>query len=223
MKFARLFTVILIAVFAVSIQLDAGFKKDLKKEIKKLDNDKKDKKDKKNKKAASEMKYDYEVSESGDMETDIKKLLPAKSEYNHRITQGIFGPADGTKGPIMIVPYVTGANKKVQLMLLIPGETWKYNKMMLGEIKFGKYSAEEVLSVFFDQSDKDKERELYVLCSYENEYETVFETAVYDYNKNKFNRVPAIESKIKDLYPAINVRRTLRAMENTTAGKKAKK
>jgi len=208
MRFARLFTVILIAVFAVSIQLDAGIKKDLKKLTKQ------DKKDKKDKKAASAVKYDYEVNESGDMETDIKKILPAKSEYNHRITQGIFGPADGTKGSIMIVPFVTGANGKVQLMLLIPAETLKYNKMMLGEIKFGAKNAAEVESVFFDQSDKDKERELYVLCSYEDKGRTVFETAVYDYSKNKFNRVPAMESKIKNLYPAINVRRTLRAMEN---------
>jgi len=221
MKFAKLLTIVLIAVFAVSIQSEAGFKKDLKKAVTK--DDKNDKKDKKDKKTAKEVKYDYVINDNSDMESDLIKLLPAKSVYNHRITEGVFGPADGSKGSIIIVPYITGNNGKVQLMLLIPAEPGKYNKMMLGEIRFGAKAAQEVQSVFFDQSDKDKERELFVLCSYENGDQSVFETAVYDWNKNKFERVTALESKIKDLYPAINVRRTLRALETKPEAKKAKK
>jgi hypothetical protein len=209
MKFAKLFIIALITVFAVSMQSEAGLKKDLKK----LTKDKKESKEKKETKAANQVKCDYSMNDDSDMESDIKKLLPAKSEYNHRITEGLFGPADGSKGPILIVPYITGDNGKVQLMLLIPVESKKYNKMMLGEIKFGASNAQEVLSVFFDQADKDKERELFVLCAYDKGNRTFYETAVYNWNKTKFERVPALEAKVKNQYPAINVRRVLRAME----------
>jgi len=215
LKLVKVFTIVLLALFAVSVQSDAGFIKNLKK---KVTHDKNDKKDKKNKTAETKepekVKYDYEMTENSDRDADIKKLLPAKSEYNHRITEGVFGPADGSKGNILIVPYVTGGNGKVQLMLLIPAETQKYNKTMLGEIRFGKYAVQEVESVFFDQADKDKERELFVICYVMKGKRGFTETAVYDWNKTKYQRVPSMESEIKDLSPAITVRRKLRAMEN---------
>ena len=212
MKFFKLFSVILLTVFAMSIQSEAGLKmKDMKQKLTK------------DSKKTKEIKYDYVMKDDSDMESDIKKLLPAKSEFNHRITEGVFGPADGSNGPILIVPYITGNNSKVQLMLLIPGEVHKYNKMMLGEIKFKANTAKEVLSVFFDQTDKDSERELFVMCEYEKGDQTFYETAVYDWQKTKFVRVPNIESKIINLYPAINVRKALRAMESGSEMKKAKK
>ncbi len=191
--------------------------------------DKKNQKDSKEKpketpkETPKEIKYDYVMTDKSDIEADVIKLLPAKSVITHRITEGIFGPADGTKGMIKIVPYITGNNGKVQLMLLIPAEIRKYNKMMLGEISFGGNSASEVLSVFFDQADKDKERELFVLCAYVKGNRPFFETAVYDWNKTRFDRVPGLESKIKNLTPAINVRRALRAMESQSGTGKAKK
>ncbi len=211
MKFLKLLSVIMVTVFAMSIQSEAKFKmKDLKNKMSG------DKKESKEVPAKPEIKYDYVMTDNSDMEADVKKLLPAKSEINHRITEGVFGPADGTKGAIFIVPFITGNNGKVQLMLLIPAEKGKYNKMMLGEIKSIAKSTQEVQSVFFDQADKDKERELFVLYSYEKGNDTFYETAVYDWNKTKFDRVTALEAKIKNLYPAINVRRTLRAMESKT-------
>jgi len=163
------------------------------------------------------------MKDDSDMEAYIKKLLPPKSEITHWITEGVFGPSDGSKGSILIVPYITGDNGKVQLMLLIPAEKKKYNKMMLGEVNFGKNTASEVFSVFFDQADADPVRELFILCGYYKGDNNIIETAVYDFNKNKFNRVPVVETKIKNLYPAINVRRAIRAMEAAASGKKAKK
>ncbi len=215
MKLFKVFSVALVVVFAMSFQSEAKFKmKDLKKKFGK------DKKEEKAVPAKPEIKYDYVMTDSSDIESDAVKLLPAKSEYKHRITEGLFGPADGTKGAIKIVPFITEGNGKVQIMLLIPAETMKYNKMMLGEIKPGIKGSLEVHSVFFDQADKDKERELFVLYSYEKGGDTLFETAVYDWNKTKFERVSKLEPKLADQYPAINVRRVLRAMEKQPAGNK---
>ncbi|HQQ24306.1 MAG TPA: hypothetical protein PLH15_10760, partial [Spirochaetota bacterium] len=87
-----------------------------------------------------------------------------------------------------------------------------------GTVSFGKNAAQEVLSVFFDQADKDKERELFVLCSYQKGNDSFVETAVYNWTKNKFVREPKLEQKLKNLSPAINVRRALRAMEKNSKG-----
>lgn len=205
MKYVKLLSLTLVTVFAVVIQSEAAPKDKIlkKKEIK-------------------EIKYDYVMKDGSDLEADIKKLLPAKSEITHRITEGVFGPSDGTKGPIIIVPYITAKDGKTRIMLLVPAETRKYNKIMLGEINLSSKGANELLSVFFDQADKDQEREIFFLCAYEKGKQYFYETAVYNWNKTKFERVPAMESKITNLYPAINVRRALRAMESKS-DTKAKK
>jgi len=213
-------------VFAATTSVDAGLMKSLKKKVADVKGDKKNdsKEDKGKPKTAvpankSQKKYDYETSESGDREADIKKILPAKSEYTHWITSGVFGPADGSIGSILIVPYIVNNDGKVQIMLLIPKDAeHKYVKMALGTVSFGKNTAQEVMSVFFDQADKDKERELFILCSYQKGNDYFVETAVYNWNKNKFVREPKLEQKLKNLSPTINVRRALRAMEKNSKG-----
>ena len=218
--------IVFASMFAVTTSVDAGVMKSLKKKVADIKGDeKKDSKEEKGKNNVdvpakkSQSKYDYETSESGDRETDIKKILPPKSEYTHRITNGVFGPADGSIGSILIVPYIVNNDGKVQLMLLIPKDAeHKYVKMTLGTVSFGKNAAQEVLSVFFDQADKDKERELFILCAYQKGNEYLVETAVYNWNKNKFVREPKLEQKLKNLSPTINVRRALRAMEKNPKG-----
>ncbi|MBP9023842.1 MAG: hypothetical protein KBH06_11625 [Spirochaetes bacterium] len=218
--------IVFASMFAVTTSVDAGVMKSLKKKVADIKGDeKKDSKEEKGKNNVdvpakkSQSKYDYETSESGDRETDIKKILPPKSEYTHRITNGVFGPADGSIGSILIVPYIVNNDGKVQLMLLIPKDAeHKYVKMTLGTVSFGKNAAQEVLSVFFDQADKDKERELFVLCSYQKGNDYFVETAVYNWNKKKFVREPKLEQKLKNLSPTINVRRALRAMEKNPKG-----
>lgn len=226
MKYLRIMVIVFASMFAVTTSVDAGVMKSLKKKVADIKGDKKkdSKEDKaKNKSAVPakkpQSKYDYETNESGDRETDIKQILPPKSEYTHRITNGVFGPADGSIGSILIVPYIVNNDGKVQLMLLIPKDSdHKYVKMTLGTVNFGKNAAQEVLSVFFDQADKDKERELFVLCSYQKGNDYFVETAVYNWNKNKFVRESKLEQKLKNLSPAINVRRALRAMEKNSKG-----
>ncbi len=226
MKYLRIMIIVFASMFAVTTSVDAGVMKSLKKKVADIKGDeKKDSKEEKGKNNVdvpakkSQSKYDYETSESGDRETDIKKILPPKSEYTHRITNGVFGPADGSIGSILIVPYIVNNDGKVQLMLLIPKDAeHKYVKMTLGTVSFGKNAAQEVLSVFFDQADKDKERELFVLCSYQKGNDYFVETAVYNWNKKKFVREPKLEQKLKNLSPTINVRRALRAMEKNPKG-----
>ena len=94
--------IVFASMFAVTTSVDAGMMKSLKKKVANIKGDKKkDSKEEKGKNKVdvppkkSQNKYDYETSESGDRETDIKKILPPKSEYTHWITSGVFGPADG--------------------------------------------------------------------------------------------------------------------------------
>ena len=230
MKYFKLMVLVFAVMFVSTTSVDAGLLKKLKKKVtvvkgddKKETKEKKENKEAKNSKEKPKVagsakkpnsKYDYETSESGDRDADIKKILPAKSEYTHWITNGVFGPADGSIGSILIVPYIVNEDGKVQLMLLVPQDAEnKYKKMMLGTVTFGKNAAQEVLSVFFDQADKDKERELFVLCSYQKGDDYFVETAVYNWNKNKFVRESKLEKKLINLSPAINVRRALRSME----------
>ena len=226
MKYLRIMVIVFASIFAVTSSVDAGVMKSLKKKVADIKGDKKkDSKEEKGKNKVavppkkSQNKYDYETNESGDRETDIKQILPPKSEYTHWITSGVFGPVDGSIGSILIVPYIVNNDGKVQLMLLMPKDSdHKYVKMMLGTVSFGKNAAQEVLSVFFDQADKDKERELFVLCSYQKGNDSFVETAVYNWNKKKFVREPKLEQKLKNLSPTINVRRALRAMEKNPKG-----
>lgn len=238
LKYFKFMVLVFAVMFASTTSVDAGLLKKLKKKVTVVKgDDKKEAKEAKEKKEDKETKnskekpkvavpakkpnskYDYETSESGDRDADIKKILPAKSEYTHWITNGVFGPADGSIGSILIVPYIVNNDGKVQLMLLIPKDSdHKYVKMTLGTVSFGKNAAQEVLSVFFDQADKDKERELFVLCSYQKGNDYFVETAVYNWNKNKFVRETKLEQKLKNLKPTINVRRALRAMEKNSKG-----
>ncbi|MBP8082676.1 MAG: hypothetical protein KAZ87_05680 [Spirochaetes bacterium] len=238
MKYFKFMVLVFAVMFVSTTSVDAGLLKKLKKKVTVVKgDDKKEAKEAKEKKEDKEAKnskekpkvavpakkpnskYDYETSESGDRDADIKKILPAKSEYTHWITNGVFGPADGSIGSILIVPYIVNNDGKVQLMLLVPQDAEnKYKKIMLGTVTFGKNAAQEVLSVFFDQADKDKERELFVLCSYQEGDEYFVETAVYNWNKNKFVRELKLEKKLINLSPAINVRRALRAMEKKPKG-----
>lgn len=222
MKYLKILVFVFASMFAVTTSVDAGMIKSLKKKVAGIKGDKKEDKEK-NKSAVPakkpQSKYDYETNESGDRETDIKKILPPKSEYTHWITSGVFGPVDGSIGSILIVPYIVNNDGKVQVMLLVPKDSdHKYVKMTLGTVNFGKNAAQEVLSVFFDQADKDKERELFILCAYQKGNEYLVETAVYNWNKNKFVREPKLEQKLKNLSPTINVRRALRAMEKNSKG-----
>lgn len=165
------------------------------------------------KKIKPAVKADLEISTQTNLEDAVMKLLPKKSKLAHSITEGVFGPADGTKGPNINVVYST-AGKNPEIMILTPVETGKYKKIKPAVLSFGGKSSVEVQSVFFDQADKDAARELFVLCYITDKKESYYATAVLDWNGKEFKRVSKIEPKLKGAYPAINVRRTLRTIPN---------
>ncbi len=203
MKAFKIFTALLILV--VSIQFHAT-SKEIKKELPKKG-----------------PVYDFELKSKDTLDKDIIKILPKGSILAHKVTEGVFGPADKSKGPILIVPYMTGAKGQIQLMLLIPAEKEKYRKMNVGTISFKTKKTVEIQSVFFDQADKDKERELFILCALTHGKDSVeYETAVFSWEKTRFVRVSALEPKLKGQYPAINVRNVLRDIEAQEASKTRK-
>jgi hypothetical protein len=83
--------------------------------------------------------------------------------------------------------------------------------MLLGEISFQNMKSLEISAVFFDQADKEKERELFILCLVNSQD---YQTAVYSWKKTKFVRLPAIEPKLTGLYPSLVVRRALPEIVN---------
>lgn len=163
------------------------------------------------KKIKSSPKADLEITAQTSLEDAVIKLLPKKSKLAHSITEGVFGPADGTKGPNINVVYSI-AGKNPEIMILIPIETGKYKRIKPVALNFGGKNNVEVQSVFFDQADKDAARELFVLCYITDKKESYYATAVFDWNGKEFKRLSKIEPKLKGSYPAINVRRTLRTI-----------
>jgi len=57
----------------------------------------------------------------------------------------------------------------------------------------------EILAVFFANADKDKDRELVVLCKYEQRHYdyggAFYETFIYDYSKDKFKYIKSLSEK----------------------------
>jgi len=163
------------------------------------------------KKVKPSFKADLYISTQTNLEEAVMKLLPKKSKLAHSITEGVFGPADGTKGPNINVVYRT-AGKNPEIMILTPVEAGKYKKIKPVALNFGGKNNVEVQSVFFDQADKDASRELFILCYITGKKESFYATAIFDWNGKEFKRVSKIEPKLKGAYPAINVRRTLRTI-----------
>jgi len=186
MKFKTLIT--LLAITAVCLQLAAAPKK-----------------------LKPALKADLDLTTQTSLEDAVMKLLPKNSKLVHSITEGVFGPADGTKGPNVNVVYST-SGKTPQIMILTPVDTGKYKKLKPAVLSFGSNNAVEVQSVFFDQADKDAARELFVLCYISGKKESYNATAVFDWNGKEFKRISKIEPTLKGAYPAINVRRTLRTI-----------
>lgn len=163
------------------------------------------------KKIKPAVKADLDIAAQSSLEDAVIKLLPKNSKLVHSITEGVFGPADGTKGPNINVVYST-SGKTPEIMILTPVEAGKYKKIKSAPLNFGGKDSVEVQSVFFDQADKDSARELFVLCYITGKKESFYSTAVFDWNGKEFKRVSKIEPKLKGAYPAINVRRALRAI-----------
>ena len=159
----------------------------------------------------NEPKYDLEVGANTDLEQAIMALLPKGSTLSHQITEGVYGPSDGKMGANINVIYST-AGKTPELMVLTPVKAGKYNKTKTEVLDFGAGNTVEIVSVFYNQIDKDAPRELLILCYVTGKKGEGYKTAVFDWQKNAFKRVPALESKLADQYPAINVRRTLHAV-----------
>jgi hypothetical protein len=158
-----------------------------------------------------EPKYDLEVKEGTDLETAVITLLPKNSTLVHQITEGIYGPSDGSIGANINVIYST-AGKTPEILVLTPVKAGKYNKTKTEVLNFGAGNSVEVVSVFYNQIDNDTPRELLILCYVTGKKESGYKTAVFDWQKNAFKRVSALESKLAGQYPAINVRRTLHAV-----------
>jgi hypothetical protein len=163
------------------------------------------------KKTKPAAKADLIITEQTNLEDAVLKLLPKNSKLKHSVTKGIFGPADGTKGPNINVIY-SASGKTPEIMILTPVENGKYKKIKSAALNFGGKNSVEVQSVFFDQADKDSVRELFVLCYITGKKESFYATAVFDWNGKEFKRVSKIEPKLKGAYPAINVRKALRAI-----------
>ena len=161
------------------------------------------------KKNTAPVKPDLDLTVGTSIEGAVMKLLPKNSRLVHQVTEGIFGPADGMMGPNINVVYST-SGRTPEIMVLTPYENGKYKKTKPAALNFPGMTGVEVQSVFFDQADKDNARELFVLCQVSNKKGTKYATAVFDWNGNEFKRMPKIEAKLKDAYPAINVRRALR-------------
>jgi hypothetical protein len=167
--------------------------------------------------------YDFELKSKDSLDQDVLKILPKGSILAHKVTEGVFGPADGSKGPILIAPYTIGPKGQINLMLLIPAEKGKYKKMALGLLTFKAKKTVEIQSVFFDQADKDKERELFILCAVtDGKSSVVYETAVFSWEKTRFVRVSALEPKLAGRYPTIDVRNALEEISAAEARKAAK-
>ncbi len=161
------------------------------------------------KKNTTPAKPDLDLTVGTSIDGAVMKLLPKNSQLVHQVTEGVFGPADGTKGPNINVIYST-AGKTPVLMVLTPYENGKYKKNKTVTLNFPGMTGVEVQSVFFDQADRDSARELFVLCLVSNKKGSKYATAVFDWTGKEFKRMPKIEAKIKDAYPTINVRRALR-------------
>lgn len=159
----------------------------------------------------NEPKYDLELGANTDLEQAVMALLPKNSTLVHQITQGVYGPADGSMGANINVIYST-AGKTPEIMVLTPVKPGKYNKTKTEVLNFGATESVEVVSVFYNQIDKDAPRELLILCYVTGKKDSSYQTAVFDWQKTAFKRVPGLESKLADQYPAINVRRTLHAV-----------
>jgi len=190
-------TVICITICTICLQLTAAPKK-----IKQLVNPKK---------SAPEVKYDLVLDGKTPIENAVMPLLPKNSKLEHSITEGVYGPADGTKGANINVIYST-SGKTPEIMVFTPMEKGKYKKIKPEILSFGGKDKVEVMSVFFDQADKDSARELFVLCMVTGKKDSRYLTAVFDWTGKEFKRMPAVEAKLKGLYPTINVRKTLRAI-----------
>lgn len=154
------------------------------------------------------IKSDLVLNDQTQLEDAVMKLLPKGSKLVHGITEGVFGPADGSKGSNINVVYST-KNKTPEIMVLTPIERGKYKKIKSETLNFGGKNTVEVLSVFFAQADKDSARELFVLCNVTGKKDSGYQTAVFDWTGKDFKRMQKIESKIKGIYPSINVKRAL--------------
>jgi len=155
------------------------------------------------------VKPDLDLTVGTSIDGAVMKLLPKNSRLVHQVTEGIFGPADGTMGPNINVIYST-AGRIPEIMVLTPYENGKYKKNKPVTLNFPGMTGVEVQSVFFDQADRDRARELFVLCLVSSKKGSKYATAVFDWTGKEFKRMPKIEAKIKDASPAINVRRALR-------------
>lgn len=195
MKF-KAFTVIVLAVL-ISTQLAA--KPKFLKKIRQLQQKKEQK---------QSVKYDFETDNNTDIEKAVMAILPKKSKLEHNITEGVFGPSDGSMGANLNIIYST-PGKTPEIMVLTPVKQGKYNKTKPVALSFPDAKSVEVLSVFYNQIDKDAQRELLVLCYVTGKKESGYKTAVFDWQKTEFKRIPAIESKLNNNYPAINVRLAL--------------
>ena len=154
------------------------------------------------------VKYDFELSGQASLDEAVMKLLPKNSQLIHMVTEGVYGPIDGSKGPNINIIYRVGKTTPV-LLVLVPVETGKYKKVKTELLKFGKSDASEVYSVFFAQADKDKDRELFILCEVFGKDGGEYMTAVFDMSSSALKRMPVVESKIKGISPSINVKRAM--------------
>jgi len=207
MKFKVLAAALIAAFLCTQVSAAPSLKKQLKK-MKEQSEPKKKKEKEKVQRKEPVVKYDLEMNDNIDLEQAVMALLPKNSTLVHPITQGVYGPADGSIGANINVIYSTD-NKIPQIMVLTPVKAGKYNKTKTEILNFGTKTGVDVVSVFYNQIDKDAPRELLILCSVSGKDGEGYKTAVFDWQKTAFKRVPGLESKLADQYPAINVRRTL--------------
>ncbi|PKL16070.1 MAG: hypothetical protein CVV49_18150 [Spirochaetae bacterium HGW-Spirochaetae-5] len=198
MKFKAAAASVLVVLICAQLTAAPKFKKQMNK-LKEMAQQKK------------EPKYDLELKEGTDLETAVTAMLPKNSTLVHQITEGVYGPAEGKAGANINVIYST-AGKTPEIMVLTQVKPGKYSKTKAEVLNFGAGNSVEVVSVFYNQIDKDAPRELLILCYVTGKKESGYQTAVFDWQKNAFKRVPALESKLAGQYPAINVRRTLHAV-----------
>ncbi len=198
MKFKAVVASVFVVLICTQLTAAPKFKKQLNK-LKEMTQQKK------------EPKYDLELKDGTDLETAVMTLLPKNSTLVHQITEGVYGPSDGSNGANINVIYSTDG-KNPEIMVLTPIKAGKYNKTKTEVLDFGARKNIEVVSVFYNQIDKDAPRELLILCQISGYKDFGYKTVVFDWQKNSFKRVPALESKLAGQYPAINVRRTLHAV-----------
>jgi len=193
------FKAIAVSVLAVFICTQLTAKPKLMKKLEKLTQKKEQKK---------EVKYDLEMDKITDLEQAVMALLPKNSKLVHPITEGVYGPSDGKMGSNINVIYST-SGKTPEILVLKPVKAGKYNKIKPEVLSFGATSSVNVVSVFYNQIDKDAPRELLVLCYVTGKNGDGYKTAVFDWQTSVFKRVPAIESQLDEYYPAIKVRLAL--------------